>query len=226
MSKLHPYLLHLRTRTLLHAVMQSDLKELVLGCLRSHDLVAVRIASMVVHEAMMDTALDLWDMDGSLACGQARALARLTKLHKFKLVPARCLCAAANALAHFDLGATVSDLGVAGQEMMGLGLGRSWRLTGLKLRGEVPAGEFGLLIRDFISATVITKLHCYIMGERENEEEEEEEEEHVDERLDLSSVSHLALLTHLELNGNVSGDGSSLQNLTQLQHLDLSTTPK
>ena len=46
------------------------------------------------------------------------------------------------------------------------------------------------------------------------------------ERLDLSSVSHLALLTHLELNGNVSGDGSSLQNLTQLQHLDLSTTPK
>ena len=39
--------------------MESDLQELVLGFLALCDLVAVRIASMVVHEAMMDTALDL-----------------------------------------------------------------------------------------------------------------------------------------------------------------------
>ena len=179
--------------TLLHVVMESDLRELVLGCLVSRDLVAVRIASMGVHEAMMDTALDLWDMGQYLTVDQARALARLTKLHKFKLAPARCVCAAANALGHLDLGATVSDTRVASQEMLGLGLGQSWRLTGLRMRGEVRAGEFGLLIRDFISATVITKLGCCIMWGREDEEEDEEEAEW----LDFSSVSHLALLTHL-----------------------------
>ena len=97
--------------TLLHFVMESDLQELVLGFLALRDLVAVRIASMVVHEAMMDTALDLWDMSEFLtSVEQARALtsARLTKLHRFKLVPARCLCSAADALAHLDLGATIS----------------------------------------------------------------------------------------------------------------------
>ena len=37
---------------------------------------------MGVHEAMMDTALDLWDMDECLTVDQARALARLTKLRQ------------------------------------------------------------------------------------------------------------------------------------------------
>ena len=83
--------------TLLHSVMESDLQEMVLGCLALRDFVAVRIASMAVHEAMMDTALDLWDMNEPLAIDQARALARVTKLHKFKLVPARCSCAARRA---------------------------------------------------------------------------------------------------------------------------------
>ena len=196
--------------------MERDLlQELVLGFLVLRDFVALRIASMVVHEAMMDTALDLWDMDEPLTFNQARALARLTKLHKFKLAPARCLCAAAKAVERVDFGAMVTDTGVASQDLLGLGLGRSWRLTGLRLRGEVSVGEFKQLLGDSFSATTITKLRCDITDERGDEEEDE------DERLDLSSVSHLSLLTHLELHGYVSGDGCSLQNFTNLQHLDL-----
>ena len=128
-----------------------------------------------MHEAMMDMVVDLWDMDERVTVDQARALTRLTKLHKFKLVPARCLCAAANVLAQLDLGAAISGARVASQELMGLGLGRSWRLTGLVLGEGVPAGEFRLLLDNSISATVITKLGCHIMGGREDEEEEEEE---------------------------------------------------
>ena len=165
--------------TLLHFVMESDLQELVLGFLALRDLVAVRIASMVVHEAMMDTALDLWDMSEFLtSVEQARALtsARLTKLHRFKLVPARCLCSAADALAHLDLGATISGA-MPSQELLDLGLGRSWRLTGLMMDG-VRADDFRKLLGDSISATAITKLYCEIRHEL----------------LELSTVSHFALL--------------------------------
>ena len=80
--------------------MESDLRELVLGFLRSLDLVAVRIASMVVHEAMMDTALDFWDMGQYLLVDQARALARLNKLRKFKLVPALLLLGSSDKFRH------------------------------------------------------------------------------------------------------------------------------
>ena len=59
------------------------------------------------------------------------------------------------------------------------------------------------------------------MDERENEDEDEDD---APELLDLSTVSHLSLLTHLQLVGKVSGDCSSLQNLTQLQHLCLGST--
>ena len=46
----------LSSSTLLHSVMESDLlQELVLGFLELGGLVALRMASMVVHEAMMDT---------------------------------------------------------------------------------------------------------------------------------------------------------------------------
>ena len=172
----------------------------------------------------MDTALDLWDIGEHVTVDQARALARLTKLRKFKLVPARCLCAAANALAHLDLGATISGAGVASHELLGLGLRRSWRLTGLRIRAGAPVGpgEFRLLLGDSISATVITKLGCSISATPWQEREAGQEDE--EEPLDLSCVSQLALLTHLELYGNVSGDLSALQNLTQLQDLNLSNT--
>ena len=59
------------------------------------------------------------------------------------------------------------------------------------------------------------------MDERENEDEDEDE---APELLELSTVSHLSLLTHLLLDGNVSGDCSSLLNLTQLQYLNLGNT--
>ena len=44
----------------LQSVVQGDLKEMVLGFFAMHDYVAIRIASMVLHEALMDTALDFW----------------------------------------------------------------------------------------------------------------------------------------------------------------------
>ena len=121
--------------------MESDLRELVLGFLRSRDLVAVRIASMGAHEAMMDTALDLWDIGERVTVDQARALARLTKLRKFKLVPARCSCTAANALSRLHLGATVSHA-VPSQDLLGLGLGRPTRSgAGLGARPGLGLGH-------------------------------------------------------------------------------------
>ena len=95
------------------------------------------------------------------------------------------------------------------------------------MRGGVTAGDFRLLLGGSISATTITKLSCHFIRsaarrrllrhaarrlaglrsllqvEEEDEDEDEEEDEAEDEPLELSSISHLALLTHLELSGSM-----------------------
>ena len=107
-----------------------------------------------------------------------------------------------------------------------LGRGRfdheSWRLTGLGLRVKVE--EFRVLI-DWVSAGSLAKLKGAIDISPEPYYLEEEGEEDNDlETFDLSTMSRFRLLSHLSLDGKVSGDASSLQNLTQLQHLELTNT--
>ena len=199
--------------------MQSDLKELVLSFFAMHEYVAIRTASLVLHEALMDTALDLWDMNESVCFDQLKALAWLTKVRKFKMMPARCACAAASALACLDLGAMMTET-VQSHELLGLGLGRPWRLKGIQLE-NIRAKELTILLEDFISAGSLAKLSAYIHNEEEGGEEEEDEQGNP---LNLSAISHFRLLTHLCLCGNVAGDASSLQNLIQLQHLDVVNT--
>ena len=210
--------------TLHDSVMQSDLKELVLSFFAMHEYVAIRTASLVLHEALMDTALDLWDMNESVCFDQLKALAWLTKVRKFKMVPARCACAAASALACLDLGAMMTETAQSHElehELLGLGLGRPWRLKGIHLAGRIRAKELTILLEDFISAGSLAKLSAYIHNEEEGGEEEEDEQGNP---LNLSAISHFRLLTHLCLCGNVAGDASSLQNLIQLQHLDVVNT--
>ena len=214
--------------TLHDSVMQSDLKELVLSFFAMHEYVAIRTASLVLHEALMDTALDLWDMNESVCFDQLKALAWLTKVCKFKMVPARCACAAASALACLDLGAMMTET-VQSHELLGLGLGRPWRLKGIQLAGRIRAEELTnirakevtILLEDFISSGSLAKLSAYVQNEEEGGEEEEDEQGNP---LNLSAISHFRLLTHLCLCGNVAGDASSLQNLIQLQHLDVVNT--
>ena len=150
---------------------------------------------------------------------QVRALARLTQVHKFKMVPARCSSAAASVLACLDLGSTMTET-VQSHELLGLGLGRSWRLKGIHL-GDLRAEGLTIFLEDFISAGSLAKLSVYLPREEAGWEEEEDNEENP---LNLSAISQFRLLTHLCLCGNVAGDASSLQNLIQLQHLDVVNT--
>ena len=67
------------------------------------DLVHVRIAAKIAHEDMLDTPLDLWDLQIHLDADELRALAPATVIRKFKQLPAqRCSCASANAFARLD----------------------------------------------------------------------------------------------------------------------------
>ena len=88
----------------------------------------------------------------------------------------------------------------------------------------------GRVLIDWVSAGSLAKLDCAIVNSPERyylEVEllgEEGEEDNDLETFDLSTMSRFRLLSHLSLDGKASGDASSLQNLTQLQHLNLNNT--
>ena len=227
--------------SLVEAVIEKDLlEEMLVPFLESSDLVALRTASMVVHEVMMCTVLDFWNENLVLSLDQFQALARLTEIRKFKVVSYRCECPAARALAQLDLGATISGAGNGSEELPGLGFGRQWHITGLKLdRAGILPDEFKSMLRDNISPDIITKLDCQLRACIRADQEDQEDNDDavwgddVEVGFDLSFISHLARLTHLQLAGKdmpwigifspclVTGSLFHLLTLTRLQHLDL-----
>ena len=118
---------------------------------RAHPAGRIRIASKAAHEAMMGCTLDLSHNQllvyecGSLTLARMldeqrlMALGRSTALHQFKQVPVeqRCSCGAAQAHHHtaavgnevpMDVWSAIPD-----HERLAVGVGRSWRVTGLNL---------------------------------------------------------------------------------------------
>ena len=147
--------------TLFVLVMKEDLRAEVFNWIALQDLMAVRVCAMAVHEIMMDSTLDLWNLDQYLSLAQVQALGRLTVIRKYKQVSPRCSCEVARVLASLDLNATPSGA-VSSQELLGLGLGRRWKLTGLKLEG-LRVDDFRLLLGNHpISADILKKLECRI----------------------------------------------------------------
>ena len=201
--------------------MQDELRREVLDFSRAAavmDLARVRIASKAVHEAMMGCDLDLSYLHPKPSVDQLMALGRGTAFHKFKQVPVeqRCSCAAGQALGHTGVGSEVSMDGwnaVPDHERLSLGVGRSWRVTGLDLLGVgVTLEQWRQLLRGLNLADTLTELQLEFSGGE----------------VDVSStdppiISTLTKLTYLEVMG-MSGSLSFLQNLTQLQHLSLTNT--
>ena len=206
--------------------MQDELRREVLDFSRGEatkDLGRVRIASKAVHQAMMGFDLDLsfdreWDVAPSV--DQLMALGRGTTFHKFTQVPVeqRCSCAAGRALGHTGVGSSVPMDGwnaVPDHDRLAVGVGRSWRVTGLNMFREhngVTLEQWRQLLRELNLADSLTELQLLFAGDV----------------VDVSSTepsifSTLIKLTYLSL-CEVSGSLSFLQSLTQLQTLDLAET--
>ena len=111
-------------------------------CGATRDLGRLRIASKALHEAMMGTALNLWDMGEALTHAQLTALGRATVMRKYKQQVSQAPAfpsAASNALASLGLGSSIVPRRSAGDAapshtlLQEVGFARSWRCTGVAL---------------------------------------------------------------------------------------------
>ena len=152
--------------------MQDELRQEVFEFSReqaTRDLGRVRIACKALHEAMMGWALDLSYLYPP-SVDQLMALGRGTAFHKFKQVPVqqRCSCAAGQAFGHIGVGSEVSMNGwitVPDHDRLAVGVGRSWRVTGLDLRhGGVTLEQWRQLLRGLNLADTLDDLVLEFSG--------------------------------------------------------------
>ena len=118
----------------------------------TRDLGRVRIASKAVHEAMMDSNLDLSKLQPSPSVAQVAALGQGTVLQKFKQLPVeqQCSCVTGRALSGTSIGAEVPNYAwdsIPHQEQVAVGVGSSWRITQLDLTSyDITVEEWRMLL--------------------------------------------------------------------------------
>merc|ERR1712185_635171 len=111
---------------------------------------------------MMGTDLDVSYLEPEPTVDELMALGRGTAWHKFKQVPAeqQCSCAASRALGHANVGSELpGGKAVPDHERLVLGVGRSWRVTGItKLDDGVTVEEFRAMIGCLHLADTLARL--------------------------------------------------------------------